>query len=70
MLAQYTRVILLNDRHMLEGASRGMAGYVIEIYGDGNYEVEFSGPDGTTLAQIVVSEDEIEASPENHQQPN
>jgi len=42
-----------------------MMGYVIEVYPDGNYEVEFSDPNsGVSIAQIVASEAELEAAPE------
>lgn len=34
----------------------GDIGYVIEDYDDGNYEVEFSNPDGSTRVQAVISE--------------
>lgn len=34
------------------------------VYGDGNYEVEFSDEKGITLAQIVVAENELVAAPE------
>ncbi|WP_109583611.1 DUF4926 domain-containing protein [Cupriavidus plantarum] len=32
----------------------GDIGYVIEDYGDGHYEVEFSNADGTTSVQAVI----------------
>lgn len=38
---------------------RGMVGYIIEVYPNGNYEVDFSNTDGTTLAQVVVTEQDI-----------
>jgi hypothetical protein len=42
-----------------------MLGYIIEVYGDGNYEVEFSDPaTGTSLAQVVVNGSEIVLAPE------
>lgn len=34
----------------------GDIGYVIEDYQDGNFEVEFSTPDGISFAQEVISE--------------
>jgi hypothetical protein len=37
-----------------------MIGYVIEVYEDGNYEVEFSdSATGATLAQLVLNESEL-----------
>ena len=56
----YSRVALLTDRYRDQGVVTGDTGYIIEVYGDGNYEVEFSGSGGITIAMIVVHEDEIE----------
>ena len=54
------------DKFAAEGARRGMLGYVIEVYGDGNYEVEFSDQrTGVTLAQFVVGEDDVVVAPES-----
>lgn len=41
-----------------------MIGYILEVYPDGNYEVEFSNPGGITLAQFVVGENDIVLAPE------
>lgn len=60
MIPQYSRVKLVTDRHESEGGHLGMVGYIIEVYGDGNYEVEFSNTTtGITLAQLVVNEDDV-----------
>ena len=64
MLPRYARVKLVSDRHRADGASAGMLGYIIELYPNGKYEVEFSNPDGTTIAQVVVDEGELALSPE------
>ena len=57
--------MLVTDRHESEGVRRGMTGYVIEVYDDGNYEVEFSdSATGVTLAQLVVREDDAVPAPE------
>jgi hypothetical protein len=40
----------------------GEIGYVIEDYGDGNFEVEFSNPDGTTRTQAVIAGSDLELS--------
>ncbi|OQY51615.1 MAG: hypothetical protein DRR08_05375 [Candidatus Parabeggiatoa sp. nov. 2] len=60
MLANYTRIRLISSRYQEEGLSKGAIGYIIETYDDGAYEVEFSAPDGTTIAQLVLEEDEIQ----------
>lgn len=64
MLAAYSRVILVSDEYKTEGGIRGMTGYIIEVYDDGHYEVEFSDGTGATIAQIVVNEDDVVLAPE------
>lgn len=60
-MKEYNRVKLLTDKFKDEGVVKGNLGYIIEIYDDGNYEVEFSDSrSGITIAQIVVNPDEIE----------
>jgi hypothetical protein len=64
-LANYSRVRLLTDRHQDEGVTIGAVGYIIEVYNDSAYEVEFSDDQGTTLAQLVLQPDEIELCEED-----
>ena len=65
MLPQYSRVRLVDDKYVKDGASEGALGYVIEVYEDGSYEVEFSDPErGCTFAQLVVFPDDVIESPE------
>ncbi len=59
-MENYSRVMLLTDRFRDEGIGIGSVGYIIEVYGDGNYEVEFSDSSGITIALVVAREDEIE----------
>ena len=66
MIAKYGRVRLVTDRFSGEHANAGMVGYVIEIYPDGNFEVEFSNADGTAVAQVVASERDLVRDPEAH----
>ena len=58
-IKNYSKVTLLTDRYVDEGVQSGSIGYVIEVYQGDKYEVEFSGGDGITIAQIVVSGHEI-----------
>lgn len=55
----YSRVLLLTDAYTDEGVFSGSVGYVIEVYPGDKYEVEFSGVDGVTVAQLVLFGDEI-----------
>jgi hypothetical protein len=55
----YTQVVLLTDKYSEEGVGAGSIGYIIEVYTDQDYEVEFSNQEGITIAQIVVGQDEI-----------
>ena len=41
-----------------------MIGYVIESYGDGKYEVEFSNSQGISVAQLVIDEKDLCLVPE------
>jgi hypothetical protein len=58
-LPNYTRVRLTTDAYAVKGASRGAIGYIIELYHDGAYEVEFSDASGITVAQIVVRHEDL-----------
>ncbi len=51
----YNRVRYVGLGNIQERINPGDFGYVIEDYGDGNFEVEFSNPDGTTRAQAVLA---------------
>lgn len=59
----YQRVRLVTDRFAsMDNVTTGAIGYVIEVYPDGNCEVEFSDENGITYAQIVVKPDELEVA--------
>lgn len=52
---------LLTDRHQSEGVDRGAIGVVVDVWGDGFYEVEFSNPaTGETIALSTLPESAIE----------
>ena len=60
-MENYQKVRLCTDKYIDEGVSVGQIGYIIEVYENSHYEVEFSNPKtGVTIALIVVSESEIE----------
>lgn len=40
---------------------KGEVGYVVENYGDGNFEVEFSFPDGTAWLQCALAQSVLRA---------
>ena len=52
----YTRVKFVGPIKDYPDLCVGDTGYVIEDYEDGNYEVEFSNPDGSTRVQTVIPE--------------
>lgn len=58
-IQNYSRVRLLTDFYSQEGVGVGSIGYVIEVYPDEKYEVEFSDGHGISIAQIVLNSDEI-----------
>jgi len=60
-MRQYDRVRLCNNLYIEEGLFKGDVGYILEVYNDGKFEVEFSKRDtGETIALIVVDENDIE----------
>ncbi len=60
MLNNYSRIRLTTPHYESEGVPLGSIGYLIETYSDGGaYEVEFSAPDGTTIAQLVLNDSEV-----------
>jgi Domain of unknown function (DUF4926) len=59
-LPQFSAVRLLTDHYRAEGVPVGAVGRILDVYGDEAYEVEFSEPDGTTIAWFAVPQDEVE----------
>ncbi len=60
MIDNYTRVRLGTNRFLDAGVGCGALGYIIEVYDNGAYEVEFSDANGVTIAQVVAREEELE----------
>jgi hypothetical protein len=58
-ILNYSKVKLLTDKYKSEGVSDGAIGYVIEVYQNHKYEVEFSDLNGITIAQIVLDSNEF-----------
>ena len=56
----YSRVRYAGPANLQEQINPGDIGYVIEDCGDGNYDVEFSDPDGTTRALSVIAGSDLE----------
>jgi hypothetical protein len=60
-MKQYDKVKILINDFSFEGVSAGMEGYIIEIYPDRNFEVEFSIQDtGKTTAIVVLKPSDVE----------
>lgn len=60
-MKQYSRVRLLTDKYIKQGAKLNDIGNIIEVYDSGKYEVEFSDPKtGIDYAIVVVSEEDLE----------
>ena len=63
-LAEFTPVRLTTDRFLKsEGVGRGAIGVILEVF-DTGYIVEFSRPDGTTIAWFGLKPEDVEAAPE------
>jgi hypothetical protein len=58
----YSRVRYIGPVNLQDQINSGDIGYIIEDYGDGNYEVEFSQPDGTTKALVVIPGRDLEVA--------
>jgi len=59
-LSIYSRVRYIGPANVQEQINPGDIGYIIEDYGDGNYEVEFSESDGTTRELAVIAGNKLE----------
>lgn len=59
-IPNYSKVKLLTNNYISEGVSAGAIGYVIEVYDDKGYEVEFSDKNGETIALFSVKPNEVE----------
>jgi hypothetical protein len=62
-LAEFSPVRLTTDRYVSRGVGLGAIGFILDVYENG-YEVEFSRPDGTTIAWFAVKPEDIEPAPE------
>ena len=65
----YSRARLITDKRQSEGARCFDVGYIIEVYPNSKYEVEFSDLNGITTAQIIVSGEELELAPPTYDAP-
>jgi len=69
-LPSLSLVRLISDAYRDRGVNAGDIGVILEVYGDGAYEVEFSRADGTTIAWFAVSQHEIEPVAESAEIPS
>jgi hypothetical protein len=60
-IPNYTKVEIVTDKFEALGVPRGSYGFVIEVYDDGEYEVEVSDPErgGITIALFSANDTEI-----------
>jgi hypothetical protein len=61
-LKPYSLVQLVTDHYQARGVSIGAVGTILEVYDNGDYEVEFSQHNGTTVAWFAVSQSEVKPS--------
>ena len=52
--------MLKTNRYVEHGVFVASIGYIIEVYDDQHYEVEFSDENGIIIALFSIHEDEIE----------
>ncbi len=67
MIKNYSRVRLLTNKYVPDGAPEGAIGSVIEVYDNGEYEVEFADAYGIDYAQIVACEAELHVEGPNEE---
>ena len=60
MIKQYSRVRLISSQYLNEGIPCGSEGYIIDIYENEHYDVEFSNLDDSTLAILTLTKKEFE----------
>ena len=58
-LESLSLVRLMTDRYRAEGVPAGAIGVILDVYDDA-FEVEFSRPDGTSIAWFAVPRDDVE----------
>jgi hypothetical protein len=63
LLPEFSPVRLITDNYLSEGVGRGAIGFILDIL-EGAYIVEFSRPDGTTIAWFPLKPEDIEPAPE------
>lgn len=61
-LPEFSPIRLTSDRYLSEGVGRGAIGVILDVFDDG-YIVEFSRPDGTTIAWFGVELEDVEPAP-------
>lgn len=65
MFTQHTRVKVTSNRYAEQGVPANACGYILEIYADGNIEVEFSDSStGISFAQIIIDPKDLINAPE------
>jgi len=56
----YGQCFVIADKHVDPGVSRGAVGVILDVYETGDYEVEFSRPNGTTISWFAVHPEAVE----------
>ena len=61
MALPYLSIVrLVSDQLREEGVEPGAIGVIVDVYNDDAYEVEFSDPDGITLALTTLRRGDLE----------
>ncbi len=63
-LPEFSAIRLATDRYVSEGVGRGSIGFILDVE-DTGYVVEFSRPDGMTIALFFVELGDVEPAPES-----
>ena len=69
MIEEFSEVRYTGPARPELGLTPGETGWVLDLYGDGNAEIEFAFPDGTTWLQCAVPVSELQAANADLQAP-
>ena len=64
ILPNYSRIRVVSNSYESKGVKPGDVGYIIEVYPNGDYEVEFFNSTGVNYALFSIRPEDIELADE------
>ena len=59
-MKQFQKVRLITDKYINDGIKKGDEGFILEVYDENNFEVEFSDSNGITIVLCSFKKEDIE----------